>query len=351
MHPMIADRGRLGPYLLCWIPLTAALAGLLVLGADLSWLEATALSIPLGVVYAFLCLSSWYLCRVRPLGPARLFPTAVTFLVASAVAASLWVAWATTVASMLALVPALAGLPDRLARATPVILILGTLLYLLVVALHYVVIALEAARENERREADLKGLAREAELRALKDQLNPHFLFNSLNSISALTSSDPARAREMCVLLSDFLRLTLGLSEKPSIALKDEVALLRNYLAIERVRFGGRLVVEEDVDALAGDCFVPPLLLQPLLENAVKHGVASRLQGSSIRLSARRTGETLVLAVENPFEEEGAARGTGLGLPNVRRRLAARWGDRAVLTAGRAEGLFRVEITIPAETV
>ena len=348
---MLARSGRLGPYLLCWIPLTAAVAALLVLGAGLTWLEAASLSVPLGVVYAFLCLSSWYLCRVRPLGPARLVPTAATFVVAAAVAASLWVAWATTAASLLALLPSLAALPDRLGRATPVLLILGVLFYLLVVALHYVVLALETQRENEHRQAELKGLAREAELRALKDQLNPHFLFNSLNSISALTSSDPAGAREMCVLLSEFLRLTLGLSEKPSITLRDEIALLNNYLAIERVRFGARLVVDEEIEAAAGECAVPPLLLQPLVENAVKHGVASRLEGSSIRLRARRAGDTLAISVENPFEEDGAAKGTGLGLANVRRRLAARWGERALLSEQRVAGLFRVDISMPAEAV
>src|SRR6185436_18911903 len=112
---------------------------------------------------------------------------------------------------------------------------------------------------------------------------NPHFLFNCLNSISALTASDAARAREVCVRLSEFLRNTLGLGERESIPWKEELELARTYLEVERVRFGARLQVEMDVDDACVECKVPPLVLQPLVENAIKHGIATLVEGGTVR--------------------------------------------------------------------
>ena len=148
------------------------------------------------------------------------------------------------------------------------------LLYLLSVALHYVLLSMESSKEAETREQEALTLARESELKALKAQINPHFLFNSLNSISALATVDGQRARDMCIKLSDFLRTTLKLGEKQRITLADELALAKAYLEVEQVRFGARLRVEIDADADCDQCVVPSLVLQPLVENAVKHGIA-----------------------------------------------------------------------------
>ncbi|MGZ6987614.1 MAG: sensor histidine kinase [Thermoanaerobaculia bacterium] len=351
MHPFFTQSGRLGVYLLGWIPLTAILGGLLMLAGGLSLLEATALAAPLGLLYAFLCLSSWYLCRAFPIDSARLLATAAALAVASLVAASLWLLSGTTLAWTLALLPAFATLPDRLARAGPVVFLLGVLLYLLVLAMHYVLDAAETARDQERRAAELKTLAREAELQALRERLNPHFLFNSLNSIAALVAVKPEEARSMCALLSDFLRTTLGMSERSSIPLREELELAHRYLAVERVRFGDRLTVTEDLDASALDVPVPPLLLQPLVENAVKHGIGARLEGGVLSLVTKRTGGRVSIVVENPADA-GAEKpaGTGLGLANVRRRVAACWGDAGHVGTRLADGRFRVEIELPAET-
>jgi hypothetical protein len=351
VNPILASGGRLGPYLLAWIPLTAVTGTLLVLAAGLSPLEAALLTPPLTVVYAFLCLSSWYLCRSLPAGAATLARLSGTIVTAAVLAGLLWAAWAATVVWGLATIPSLAALPDRLPAITPVVVLLGVLLYLLAAAVHYVLLAVDRARADEERAADLARLAREAELAALRAQLNPHFLFNSLNSISALVTSNPARAREMCVLLADFFRKTLGLSDRSTIPLSEELALVRSYLAIEGVRFGGRLAVEEEIEPGAASCWVPPLLLQPLVENAVKHGVATCLDGGIVKLAARRADGTLRIELLNPFDP-GAAEpaGAGVGLRNVRRRLAARWGDRAELRNESGDGCFRVELRVPAET-
>jgi LytS/YehU family sensor histidine kinase len=144
-------------------------------------------------------------------------------------------------------------------------------------------LAQDRAIEAERKGAELQLLAQESELKALRAQLNPHFLFNSLNSISALTAVDPSRAREMCVLLSDFLRRSLGLGERRLVALREELDLARTYLAIEQIRFGARLKLAWTLDPAAEPALLPTLLLQPLVENAIKHGIAALPKAASWR--------------------------------------------------------------------
>ena len=153
----------------------------------------------------------------------------------------------------------------------------------------------------------------------------------------------------MCALLSDFLRTTLGLSGKAQIPLSEEIALARRYLAVERVRFGDRLGVAEDLDPAAADAPVPPLLLQPLVENAVKHGIAGRLDGGTLTLVTKRHGDRVSIVVENPADADvPRPAGTGTGLSNVARRVAASWGDAGRFLARRTNGAYRVEIDLPA---
>ena len=215
------------------------------------------------------------------------------------------------------------------------------LLYSVSVASHYALLAVQASREAELQ-------ARDAELRALKAQINPHFLFNSLNSITALTAIDPAKAREMCILLSDFLRKTLGLGERESISWREELQLAQTYLDVEQVRFGARLRVEMNVDDVCADCLVPPLVLQPLIENAVKHGIATLVEGGTIRVESHVNDGLLAVSVENGFDPESPApRRHGLGLRNVRSRLETRFGDAARLTSRSENNHFRAEIVVP----
>jgi two-component system sensor histidine kinase AlgZ len=337
MHPILASKARLGLYLLAWVPLAGMLTRLLAGSGGMSWYEAAGMAAPLCVIYAFVCLSAWYLCRFVPLHPSGVFRILLANFSAAALASLLWVAIGM-------------GLDARFAPAAQQLFVIGVLLYLLAAAVHYVLLALESSRAAERREMEARILAREAELRALKAQVDPHFLFNSLHSISALTSADPDRAREMCVLLSDFLRASLGLGERTSVPLEEELSLARSYLAVERVRFGPRLRVEEAVDEAARQCRVPPLLLQPLVENAVRHGIANLVEGGWIRVEARCTEGRLELAVENNFDRETPTpRRNGLGLANVRKRLAVRYGSAARMDVRVVEDRHRVELCFPAE--
>lgn len=333
MHPILASPRRLFLYLLVWTPILALLAYVEWASGAKSWLEAAGHLAPACLVYAFVCLSPWYICRAQPLRLSSLPGLVLTWSGAS-------------VAGGLVLMES----ARQGAHLAP-LFGMGVLLYLLSAGLHYAALGVEVSRDAERRAAEARTLARDAELQALRMQINPHFLFNSLHSIAALATADGARAREMCVRLSGFLRGSLGLGNRESIPLREELALARSYLEVEQVRFGGRLRVEEAIEPACEDCAVPALLLQPLVENAVKHGIAGLVEGGSIRLAVRRRGAEVCIRVENAFDPEmPPPRNLGLGLSHVRRRLQVRYGEDATFDAGPRGDVYRVVLRFPCES-
>jgi two-component system LytT family sensor kinase len=207
-------------------------------------------------------------------------------------------------------------------------------------------------QENERREQETERMAREAELFKLRQQLQPHFLFNSLNSINSLIGSRPKEARKMVSQLSDFLRSTMRRDEQSFISLQEEMEHLRLYLEIEQVRFGHRLVVEIDCAEELHDWKIPPLILQPLLENAIKHGLYGTLDDLIIRLKCRLLDNYLVLSVTNPYENgQQSTTGTGFGLKSVQRRLYLLFGRTDLIEVSRKENIFKVKLKIPKANV
>src|SRR5579883_83877 len=333
MHPIFARRWFTA-YLILWIFLGVVLAGLLRSPGTLTWREALMISQPICLFYAFVCLTPWYMCRQIPLFTPNSLKLFANHIGAAILAAAIWVEMARFIAYLLDAVP-------RLRPEIPHLIVVGLLLYSLSVALHYMLRAVQQSREAEVQ-------ARDAELQALKAQINPHFLSNSLNSITALTTVDPARAREMCIRLSDFLRNTLGLGERESIPWRDELQLARTYLEVEQVRFRARLRVEMNVEDSCSECMVPPLVLQPLIENAVKHGIATLVDGGTIKVEGRVNEGHLQVSVENGFDPESPApRRHGLGLRNVRSRLETRFGPEAKLTAQSVKNQFRAEMVVP----
>jgi two-component system sensor histidine kinase AlgZ len=341
MHPILAKPARILLYLAGWLPILALLDYLLWSSGSASWSRNATLLAPACLIFAFVCLSAWPICRVRPLRPAGLAMLTATWTAAAAAASALFTGAAWAMAHLMGQPFAWPGL----------LFATGILLYLLSAGLHYTALAAEASRAAELQAAEAHSLARDAELRALRMQINPHFLFNSLHSIAALSTQDGLRAREMCIRLSDFLRSSLGLGERESVPLSEELSLTRSYLEVEQVRFGARLQFSEDIEESCRDCAVPVLLLQPLIENAVKHGVAGLVEGGAIRLSVGRSGDTVRVAVENAFDSDSApANRLGVGLVQVRRRLELRYGAAAEMQTGANEGVYRVELRFPCES-
>jgi len=212
--------------------------------------------------------------------------------------------------------------------------------------------ALAAARQRELRAAQLEGSLARAELRNLRLQLQPHFLFNALNTISATMYDDPRAADEMLAQLAELLRASLRTAQTDEVPLHEELAVLACYLAILRARFGDRLTVSIDADPATTDALVPSMILQPLVENAVRHGNAERLGRGTVAIRARRDGGHLILEVEDDGNgERPAAPGTGLGLSGTAERLHLLYGNDQTFTAGNGGGAggtgFRVRATLP----
>ena len=350
MHPILARAERLAAYLAAWLVVAGLLATAMV-RQDLTWSAAFLLLLPVFLFYAFVCLSAWYVCRATPLTTSSAVRLLASSATAAAVASGLLVFAARAWMSVLGAVTSLGPTMEQYERNEALLFASGILLFLLALTVQYLLLAFEFAREAEERRLQLEVLSRDAELRALRAQVNPHFLYNSLNSISALTTVDPAGARRMCVLLADFLRDTLAISGHDQIPLADELALTDRFLGIEQVRFGQRLQVERHVDDGASRCRVPPLLLQPLVENAVAHGIAGLIDGGVIRLDVARRNDRLSIAIENPRDEDApASLRRGVGLENVRQRLHAMFGPDARLETRTDRGRFRVEVAIPCFT-
>ena len=206
-----------------------------------------------------------------------------------------------------------------------------------------------AVQEQERRAARLAVEAQEAQVRALRYQINPHFLFNTLNAIAALVRDAPERAEEMVVRLSDFFRRSLAINPMEDVTLAEEVDLQRLYLEIERTRFPDRLSLEVALEDGSAEARVPPLLLQPLVENAVKHGVARSEGPTRIAIRARIDGPMLDIVVEDDARTEGPGKqGEKVGLRNVAERMRSRFGEEARLVTEAIEGGgFRNSIRLP----
>lgn len=358
MHPVLSSARALFWYLLSWLLGAALLAGVLAQAEVAPWRNALWFATALSVGVAFVMLSAYDVCRAVPFTRRRLGAGLVLFASASSVAGA--VVWGLSQSwnwLSLALDVEWAGF-----LITPTmgwsLFAVGALAYLLSLLLHDVMLAFSQVREAQRRELLSQGLAREAELQMLRTQINPHFLFNCLNSISALTSMDGAAARAMTIALAQYFRQTLSMSEQTSIPLAQEIAHCQCFLDIEMQRFGGKLAVQIALPDDAQAARVPPMILQPLVENAVKHGIAQSTAGGTVDISAQVRNGWLHLCVTNPLEP-GAAQpprantnqGMGLGLKNSRQRLLAIYGDQARMVQRATPQRFVVELTLPFTTL
>jgi Putative regulator of cell autolysis len=204
-------------------------------------------------------------------------------------------------------------------------------------------------KEREERKSDSEKLAKEAELFKLRQQLQPHFLFNSLNSINALIGSRPEEARKMVQQLSDFLRGTLKKEETQWVTLQEELQYLQLYLDIEKVRFGNRLATVIETDEGTQQLKLPALLLQPIVENAIKFGLYDTTGDTIIRIYASQAENELVIRVLNPFDPETSSpkQGTGFGLKSVQRRLYLLFARTDLLSTVAKGNIFTTVVKIP----
>lgn len=233
----------------------------------------------------------------------------------------------------------------------------GACLFIGWYAIYFIYHAFERMQRMQVEQLRLAANAKDAELRALKSQVNPHFLFNSLNSLRALIDEDPPKAREAVTRMANLLRYSLQSGQQETVALEDELRIVEDYLALEQIRHESRLNVRWDIaeDARIRALPVPPMLLQTLVENAVKYGIGTRREGGEIVIAAACRGAALHIRVTNPGElsaANGHAVSTGVGLRNASERLKLLFGERASLTvrpepAGRVTAEVYIPLNLP----
>jgi len=347
VHPLLAQRRSLSAYLLLWAGLSAVPW---VLMHSTAALGALVLSMACTVAFALGTLPVWYLCRALPLLPSKLWRVVSIHAAAAALWGVAFLLGSQLLAELLALLPAWHALPADVDAAQGALIGVGALFYLLVATFHYVLAELEQRRLAGEREAVLALAAQRAELSALRAQVHPHFLFNSLNIVRALIGYDTVKAREACLLLAQYLRGTLGAQERPLVTLREEWSLCERYLAVEALRLGERLRIEVSMEEAAEACDIPSLLLQPLVENAVTHGIAPVDEPEPLRVHARCRGGRLSLELENGLDPAPRRHEGGLGLANVRARLFGQYGSDATLRIERDGARFVVVLDLPASS-
>ena len=230
----------------------------------------------------------------------------------------------------------------------PVRAIFTMVICLFVVVIHWMWNNLMEQREKEKRNVDMEQMAKDAELATLRQKLQPHFLFNSLNSINALILVQPDQAQQMVQQLSDFLRLTLKRADEPWVSLAQELEYLETYLAIEKVRFGHRLEVKLQIEEAAQIWSIPTLVLQPLLENAIKFGLYGTTGRIFIELTTRVSDSQLEIEITNPFDSDmQPSTGSGFGLAGLQRRLYLIYARNDLIKTNAEENKFTVNLKLP----
>ncbi len=346
-HPVFEQKSRLIIWWLAWLVLIAGQSLLI----HFVYGSSTGVSIADGTIsmllFGALGLAIWFPLRYMQKGEDSTLNTFVNLMLSGIVTVVFWLFLSRFITRSIA--------SDKVAfdmmwHSTLIFRIAtGVLLYCMIILAYYLFISATRLAEKAAGQSRLESLVKEAELKMLRSQINPHFLFNSLNSISSLTLTDPLKAHEMIIKLSDFMRYSLTSRDDSLVTLRNEMNSMRLYLDIEKVRFRERLKTEESIDPECMDAQLPGLLLQPLYENAVKHGVYESIKTVEINTSAVKKDDKLVISISNTIDTDAVVtpKGTGIGLKNVKSRLELFFAGEAVLLVSRKEDIFSVSISLP----
>lgn len=227
---------------------------------------------------------------------------------------------------------------------------IGVIFYFLITSFYYLTIYYNNFHDKIIRETELKNLIIEAEIKTLKFQINPHFIFNSLNSMSALTTINPTKAREMILKLADFLRFTLANNNRQKNSFGDELKNIKLYLEIEKIRFEDKFEFVEEIDECCKDALIPNMILQPLFENAIKHAVYETLNKVTLKLICKKEKDYLRISLENNYEPNVSSKnGAGIGLHNIEDRLRLIYGMDNLLEIKKENNFFKVVLFIPLQ--
>jgi two-component system, LytTR family, sensor kinase len=347
-HPVLENRERLIAWWLVWLILGCG-QSLLFFFAYRTFNAVSLIDNLVSLlVYSGIALSLWYPFKYFNSGKSKPATLLSNILILGAISVGLWILITRFVMQMV--------LPDQVVYQQywnvtfPYRVGSGMLIYGLIVLSYFLFVSLFNLSEKKAKEARLESLVKETELKMLRSQINPHFLFNSLNSISFLTITDPEKARDMVIKLSEFMRYALSKKDEQPVSFRSELENLRLYLEIEKVRFGERLFIEENIEENCLETKMPVMLLQPLYENAVKHGVYESTDCVCIKTEAKVVDGFVKFTISNNYDAEPSAKkGTGTGLVNVERRLELFFGNKASIKAEKVDGIYTVTLYIPVD--
>ena len=346
IHPIVSEKKVFRLYMFVWGLFT-------ILHVAINWwiyhLELRAVvadGLVFNVLMFFIGLSIWYPVLYIDKGIGQ-WNTFMQFFIAGIVVVFVWFILGKSMLQYVLNKDELQVLFNN--RANIVRAIVGSFQYMLFVLIYYMFKFFNELDEKSRSQEKLNRLLRETELKALKSQMNPHFLFNSLNSISALTIINTDDAREMINKLSEFLRYSLKKNESVLLPLNDELENVERYLQIEKVRFQEKLITTSDVPSSCLNMLLPVMILQPLYENAIKYGVYESIEPVEVRTFCRCLEGDLEISVVNNFDEDAlkSKKGEGVGLLNVKDRLQLIYGRTDLLTINKENGYFEVALRIP----
>jgi two-component system, LytTR family, sensor kinase len=345
-HPILENRVRLIVWWLVWLFLALG-QSLLFYFAYGSFINISILdSLVSLLIYSGIALSLWYPFRFFNSGATRTTVLISNLVAIGAISVTLWVI--ITKFLMTTVLPEQNNYQAYWDSTFPYRVGTGVFIYGLIILTYYLFVSLSNLSEKNAKEARLESLVKETELKMLRSQINPHFLFNSLNSISSLTITNPEKARDMVVKLSEFMRYALSRKDEQPVSLQNELENLRLYLDIEKVRFGDKLTTEENIDNNCLDFKIPVMLLQPLFENAVKHGVYESTESVKIITRAKIIDGYIEITISNNYDPSPSLRrGTGTGLINVTRRIELFYGNRASIKTSKENGIYTVTLYIP----
>lgn len=350
MHPLLRTSRQYLLMGLLWSPLCFWVMFLMVSLVGLQWWEAFWWVVPPMMIQLVMCVATWYLCRLTVFSNWPHIRTAMAHAVAALMLTGVWLLLILLYVELLVSMFKKEIWRTHYEASLPLFIAVGLSLYFISILTHYLVLILEKQRKAEAEAYEQKILAGRAELKALKATVHPHFLFNSLNLLGPLMRSSHEKAGDVIGGLSDFLVYSLRYGKHDRVTVRDEVEHVQNYLGIEAVRLGERLKIEMDMDDTLLDIPMLPLVLLPLVENAVKHGVSQCLEGGTLALSIKKKDEFVHLTVTNPYDDPARPlRGEGLGLQTLKQRIDTYYGSKAQLLAVRDEEsrTYRVELRFP----
>ena len=348
VHPILSNVRYLLLYSIFWLLCTLVGTTLQVYNYHLDFIIAFIHSAIYNFTYAVLAIGLWYTVRYNNLETANLLKRIFYLLFQAIIISGLWL-----LICFLILKNVFSdnkAYQAILFQSIPIQFGIGIMYYTLSIMFYYLLLSYRNLQEKTRNEAELKALVKETELNLLKSQINPHFLFNSLNSISSLTITNPAKAQEMIIKLSEFLRHSIRQKNEHLVPLKDEIVHIQYYLDIEKIRFGDRLKYDFKMDDGCNDHLVPGMLLQPLFENAIKHGVYESTEEVTVTFTCESIPAGLKLTISNNFDPNALPRkGNKMGIKNIINRLKLLYQSDNLLKILKSANFFVVEITIPSK--